>query len=333
MILTVVPLAPSRASSSAVDPNLPAIGAVKRVAADALSNWSHRPAVQRLGALATVRVEALEHVEEAEEDRDLEEHRKAAHERVGLFLPVELHHLLLERLPVTLVLLLQLLHLGLERLHRPLRLDLLDEDREQDHPDGDHQEEDRQDPGPVGAEDRGGRNPDGVPDRMPGQQDPRNRVVDPVETQFSGSSHVGSSAAARLRHRVVSTRVKWVAARQPPDRQRGPPERTVPRHRLQGVRAARRVEPTAGRQRRTYPPTVRDDGQGQRPGTGGSRSGRHRLAAHRVAVLGRVRAAASAASRSAPSRVIGGVRRGGQGAYHEGAAGRQVVEPLPDQVP
>ena len=75
------------------------------------------------------------------------------------------------------------------------------------------------------------------------------------------------SAAARLRHRVISTRVEGVAAQQPPDRETGSPERAVPRHRLQGVRAARRVEPTAGRQRRAYPTTVRDDGHRQHAGT------------------------------------------------------------------
>ena len=37
---TVVPLAPRRASSSAVEPNLPAIGAVKIFALEALSNCS-----------------------------------------------------------------------------------------------------------------------------------------------------------------------------------------------------------------------------------------------------------------------------------------------------
>ena len=64
--------------------------------------------------------DAAQHVEQAEEDRDLQEHREATHEGIGLLDLVELHHFFLERLAVTLVLLLQQLHLGLQCLHRPL---------------------------------------------------------------------------------------------------------------------------------------------------------------------------------------------------------------------
>src|SRR5690606_5620897 len=101
-------------------------------------------------------------------------------QRVGLLLPVELHDLPLEALPVALVLLLQLLDLRLQRLHRPLGLDLLDEQREQQDPDGDDQEDDGQDPGPVGAE-------DGLvaekprPQAVPAEHDPRPGGVEPVQ--------------------------------------------------------------------------------------------------------------------------------------------------------
>ena len=133
MILTVVPFAPSAASSSAVEPNFAGDRGGEQLGVRGARRTARRSS-RRGSCLLVVRVEPAQHVEQAEEDRDLQEHRKAAHQRVGLLLPVELHHLFLERLPVTLVLLLQLLDLGLERLHRPLRPDLLDEDREQDRP-------------------------------------------------------------------------------------------------------------------------------------------------------------------------------------------------------
>ena len=48
-IFTVVPLAPRLASSSAVEPNLPAIGAPKSFACDGAVELVDRPAVERLG--------------------------------------------------------------------------------------------------------------------------------------------------------------------------------------------------------------------------------------------------------------------------------------------
>lgn len=112
------------------------------------------------------------------------------------------------------------------------------------------------------------------------------------------------AASARLRYRVISTGVEGVAAQQPSDRQEGSPKRAMSRDRLQGVRAARRVEPTAGRQRRAYPTTVRDDGSRQHSGTECHPGRRVDRVAHRdrrADFLG-ARAAARAASRSAPSR-------------------------------
>jgi hypothetical protein len=134
-------------------------------------------------------------VEQAEEHRDLQEHRQATHERVGLLLLVELHELFLHRLPVALVLGLQLLDLGLQRLHGTLRLDLLDEDREEDHPDRDHEEDDRQDPVPVRAE-HATVWKDLVPQVVPAQQDPGDRGVDKVH-HFAAPDASGSASAAR----------------------------------------------------------------------------------------------------------------------------------------
>ena len=54
-------------------------------------------------------------------DRELNEHRAQAPERVDAVFPVELHRLLRSALPVPLVFLLDLLHQGLERTH-PLDL-------------------------------------------------------------------------------------------------------------------------------------------------------------------------------------------------------------------
>src|SRR3954462_2540192 len=64
----------------------------------------------------------------------------------------ERHHLLVELLLVVLVLGLQLLHLRLQQLHRPLVADLLDEQREQEQPHEDREEHDRQRPGRAAVE-------------------------------------------------------------------------------------------------------------------------------------------------------------------------------------
>lgn len=77
----------------------------------------------------------------------------------------------------------------------------------------------------------------------------------------------------------------------------------MPNDRLLGVRTARRVEPTASRQCRTYPPTVRDDGRDQHLGTGCRRPWAALLgAAHRDRRSRGDLATAMAASRSVASR-------------------------------
>ena len=96
----------------------------------------------------------------------------------------------------------------------------------------------------------------------------------------------------RVRHRIEPARVEGVAPQQPPDRQGAPPQSAVPRDRLQGVRAARWVEPTAGRQCRAQITTVRDDCCRQQPGNHSARRAHRRRRG--------LRAAVRAASRSAP---------------------------------
>ncbi|MDQ3103447.1 MAG: hypothetical protein M3Q53_06390 [Actinomycetota bacterium] len=91
-------------------------------------------------------VVALEHVVERDEDRELEQERKAGRERVDLVLLVEAHHLLLLALLVVLVLRLDRLELRLERLHRAHRFDLLQREGKDRQPDGEGQRDDRRPP-------------------------------------------------------------------------------------------------------------------------------------------------------------------------------------------
>ncbi len=96
--------------------------------------------------------EVAEHPEEREEDRGLQQERQARRERVGTRALVQTHRLLGHRLPglrigLALVLLLDLLHLGLDELHPSGSVNLLDEQRDQDDPDDDGQANDRQSPG------------------------------------------------------------------------------------------------------------------------------------------------------------------------------------------
>ena len=100
----------------------------------------------------------VEQPEQREEDRHLQQDRQAGGERVGARLLVELHRLLGELLPVVAVLLLQLLDLGLDQLHVPAGLDLLDEQRDQRGPDDQRQADDRQHPGGAAV---GGSSTDG----------------------------------------------------------------------------------------------------------------------------------------------------------------------------
>ena len=59
----------------------------------------------------------VEHLVEREEHRDLQHDRQTARRRIDLLAPIELHQLLVHPLAVLAVALLELLHLGLQRLH------------------------------------------------------------------------------------------------------------------------------------------------------------------------------------------------------------------------
>src|SRR5215207_4714719 len=78
-----------------------------------------------------------------DQDRELQQHRPAARERVDPVLLVELHDLFLLTLLVPLVLPLDLLDLRLHDLHVLHRPDLLDAERQQDQADHDGEQDDR----------------------------------------------------------------------------------------------------------------------------------------------------------------------------------------------
>ena len=90
-----------------------------------------------------------------DEEGHLQETGEASSERAGSVLLVEPHHLLVEHLPVlrALVLGLELLHLGLQSLHRQHRLGALHRDRRQGQHDDHRQAGDREAVvGPDGVE-------------------------------------------------------------------------------------------------------------------------------------------------------------------------------------
>ena len=124
-----------------------------------------------------LRRRAVEHPEQRQEDRHLDQQRQAGGQRVGVVLLVELHGLRAELLAVVTVLLLQLADLGLQQLHRARRLDLLDEQRDQRDADDHGQRDDRQRPGPAvaGAEER---RPDGVEEHEDARDHPVERLQD-----------------------------------------------------------------------------------------------------------------------------------------------------------
>ncbi len=88
-------------------------------------------------------LEALEDVEERDEDRDLEDDRQARRGRVDLVLAVELHQLLVLPLLVVLPALLDLLHLRRMRLEVLHRVDLPHRHRDEHEPDEHDERDDR----------------------------------------------------------------------------------------------------------------------------------------------------------------------------------------------
>ena len=136
-----------------------------------------------------------------------------------------------------------------------------------------------------------------------------------------------------------------VAAQQPPDRQAEAAHRSMRRDRGQRVLAAGRVEPTPGSQRRTYPPTVRDDRPRQHPRDRASWAAAQVRAAPRSLTspaLSAVRRPAARrppgarpapASRSAPSCWYERPAAAGSARTTRSLPGGQVGQPLADQVP
>ena len=97
----------------------------------------------------------IEDVEQREEDRRLQQDRQATGERVGAVLLLQLLISWVSRSCVALVLLLQLLHLRLQACMRPLRLDLLDKQRNQQNADEQRRARRSTAPRPHRCRDRG----------------------------------------------------------------------------------------------------------------------------------------------------------------------------------
>ncbi len=114
---------------------------VPREIADPKSMPKMRPEADERGVLQVHRYR--EHIVERVEDRNLDEHRKAAAQRVHLVRAVELHGLALQALRVALVLRAKRIDLRLERLHGLHRGHALHGEREQDHLRDHSQQDDR----------------------------------------------------------------------------------------------------------------------------------------------------------------------------------------------
>ena len=145
-----------------------------------LAGQLRRDRADRVGRAVGDLLEAVEHPEQAEEERGLQQDRQARAERVGPGPLVEVHRLLRHRLTgvgvlLVLVLGLDLLHLGLDELHPPRGVDLLDEQRDHRGPHHHHEADDGQRPRHA----RVGRDAEDVGEQpVPAVQDPRD---DPLE--------------------------------------------------------------------------------------------------------------------------------------------------------
>ncbi|MEI2642204.1 MAG: hypothetical protein V9G10_07685 [Candidatus Nanopelagicales bacterium] len=144
--------------------------------------------------LGSVRGDTLQHTEQREEDRHLQQDRQAGRQGVGTGFPVQLHHLLRLALSVAGVLLLDFLDLRLDQLHVALSLDLLDEQRDQQNPDDDDETDDRQRPGPSAR-----LSEDGAEQAVELDEDPRDGSAQPVQYEHGrtpGEQGVPSSVTA-----------------------------------------------------------------------------------------------------------------------------------------
>ena len=171
----------------------------------ALAGRDHRP-------VDTGRSEPVQHAVQHDEDRHLDQEGQAPAERVDLVLLVELHQLFVELLPVALVLLLDLLHLGLEPLHLQHRLRALEGQRREQH----HHRE---------GEERDG-------DGVVGDQ-----AVEPSQDCGDGVEHLDGLP---LRHRVEPMPAPRMAPTEAPRREGAAPQGAV---RLESLE---RVGRTAG---------------------------------------------------------------------------------------
>ena len=198
-----------------------------------------------------------EHPEQREEDGGLQQDRQAGRERVGAVLPVERHRLAAHRLTrrgvrLALVLLLDRLHLGREQLHAAGRLDLPEEQRDQQDPDHDHESDDRQRPRGTAL----GVESDRLEERVELDHDPGHddhdrfeQTVEPAHRgellggSVCGRGHVEMAVDGSCWWNVVhATQVPGVAAQHPPDGEACPADGAVTLHRDHGVLRAGRVE-------------------------------------------------------------------------------------------
>ena len=208
---------------------------------------------------------ALEHVVERDEDRDLEQQRQAGSQRVDLVLLVELHHRLLLSLLVVLVLLLDLLELRLQLLHRPHRADLLHRDRQDREPDDEHQRDDRRPPAEVEAVVE--EDDDLLGDLGEDRCDWQAHRLAALRVPWSGGAEQGS-----LGQRIEPAVAEGVASQDPPSGQDHAAKRPELADRLLGVGRAGRVVAAAPAERGGDEPAVEADRQqrdrGREPGPG-----------------------------------------------------------------
>ena len=147
-----------------------------------------------------------ERLVEGEQDRQLEDDRKAAAELVDAVLLVERHRLFRDLLAVALVLALQLANERLHPLHLLLRADLAHEERREDGADDDREDDDRQrevEERELVQEDQQ------VEERQEEDVPGRREVLDPQESRADDR---GQIALSRLADRVIATRVEGVAS-------------------------------------------------------------------------------------------------------------------------
>ena len=244
--------------------------------------------------------EAAQHEEQAHEDRQLEEQRQAAADRVDAVLAVQRHHLGLQLLVVALVLRLQLLQLGRDLLHAAHRAHLDDRERQDREPHDDGQGDDR--PGPRQSR-----------DVLDAEEQAVERVLERAENV--GERHVhrgvtGSTGSCREKG------WQWLSRRSASSE---PRSGAVRADRLLGVARAAGLE--AARGRAAGHERVHDEAPERRSGASSSQS-----ATRLTPALPAARAASSRTSASSQSEPLLGQRLGEAraGDDHEIDVGREA---------